>query len=294
MTPRATGLVLLLLTALGWGSNWPMLKLLLAEMPPLAARAWAGMAAAAMFALGAWALRIPLAVPRRLWGRLAVAALLNVTAWMGFATVGLLWLKASEAAILAYTMPVWTALLAWPVLGDRPSRQRVAGMALGLASVTVLMAGRGLEFGLSKLPGMSMVLMAALLFALGSVLAKRFPLPMHPAAAVAWQVGLGCFPLLLASFAMEEVAWAALSPQAWFFLAWMAVVALGLAYLCWFGALARLPASTATLGTLLTPVVGVIGAGLFVGEPLGLREWAALGCTVVGVALAVRAGGEPR
>jgi drug/metabolite transporter (DMT)-like permease len=294
VTPRAIGLLLLLLTALGWGSNWPMLKLLLAEMPPLAARSWAGMAAAALFALGASALGIPLAVPRRFWGRLAVASLLNVTAWMGFATVGLLWLRASEAAILAYTMPVWTALLAWPVLGDRPSGQRVAGMALGLGSVAVLMAGRGIEFGLAKLPGMALVLLAALLFALGSVLAKRYPLPMHPAAAVTWQVGLGCLPLWLLSFVVEDVPWTSLSAEAWFFLVWMAVVALGLAYLCWFGALARLPASTATLGTLLTPVVGVIGAGIFVGEPLGLREWGALGCTVVGVALAVRAGDGPR
>ena len=85
-----------------------MLKLLLNEMPPLAARSWAGLAAALLFAAGAWALRIPLGVQRRLWGRLVVASLLNVTAWMGFATLGLTWLATSEAAILAYTMPVWT------------------------------------------------------------------------------------------------------------------------------------------------------------------------------------------
>jgi drug/metabolite transporter (DMT)-like permease len=301
VTPRATGLLLLLLTALGWGSNWPMLKLLLEEMPPLAARSWAGLAAALLFAAGALALRIPLGVPRRLWGRLVLASLLNVTAWMGFATLGLSWLATSEAAILAYTMPVWTVLLAWPVLGERPTGQRVAGLVLGLAGVGVLFAGRGLELGLAKLPGMALMLAAALLFALGSVMAKRFPLPMHPAAAVAWQVGLGCLPLWLLSLAVEEVRWAAISPQGWFFLGWMALVALGLAYLTWFGALARLPASTATLGTLLTPVVGVLGAGLFLGEPLGLREWGALGCTLLGVALAVgdtppgmRAEGKPR
>jgi drug/metabolite transporter (DMT)-like permease len=187
------------------------------------------------------------------------------------------------------------------VLGERPTGQRVAGLALGLVGVGVLFAGRGLELGLAKLPGMALMLAAALLFALGSVMAKRWPLPMHPAAAVTWQVGLGCLPLWLLSLAIEEVRWAEISPQGWFFLGWMALVALGLAYLTWFGALARLPASTATLGTLLTPVVGVLGAGLFLGEPLGLREWSALGCTLLGVALAVggtppgmRAEGKPR
>jgi drug/metabolite transporter (DMT)-like permease len=270
-----------------------MLKLLLDEMPPLAARSWAGMAAALLFALGAFALRIPLGVPRRLWGRLALASALNVTAWMGFSTVGLLWLKASEAAIVAYTMPVWAAILAWPLLGEKPSPQRVLGMALGLASIGVLFAGRGLEFGMAKLPGMTLVLAAALLFALGAVLAKRYPLPMHPVAAVTWQVGLGCLPLWLLSPFIEEVRWAELSFQGWFFLGWMTLVALGLAYLTWFGALARLPASTATLGTLLTPVIGVLGAGLFLGEPLGLREWLALAFTIIGVALAVRASDKP-
>jgi drug/metabolite transporter (DMT)-like permease len=125
---------------------------------------------------------------------------------------------------------------------------------------------------------MALMLAAALLFALGSVMAKRFPLPMHPAAAVAWQVGLGCLPLWLLSLAVEEVRWAAISPQGWFFLGWMALVALGLAYLTWFGALARLPASTATLGTLLTPVVGVLGAGLSWGsrsECANGARWAA-------------------
>jgi drug/metabolite transporter (DMT)-like permease len=166
-------------------------------------------------------------------------------------------------------------------------------MALGLASIGVLFAGRGLEFGMAKLPGMTLVLAAALLFALGAVLAKRYPLPMHPVAAVTWQVGLGCLPLWLLSPFIEEVRWAELSFQGWFFLGWMTLVALGLAYLTWFGALARLPASTATLGTLLTPVIGVLGAGLFLGEPLGLREWLALAFTIIGVALAVRASDKP-
>jgi probable blue pigment (indigoidine) exporter len=55
------------------------------------------------------------------WGRLAVAAVLNVTSWSGLAPLSLFWLDASEAAIIAYTMPVWATVLAWPVLGERPT-----------------------------------------------------------------------------------------------------------------------------------------------------------------------------
>ncbi|MEI6159311.1 MAG: DMT family transporter [Roseococcus sp.] len=288
MTPRATGLLLLVLTGLGWGSNWPAMQLLLREMPPLAARSYAGMASALIFGLGALAFGIKLRVARPLWGRLVLSSLLNVTAWMGLATVGLLWLSAAEAATLAYTMPVWAALLAWPILGERPSLLKLGALVLGIGGVAILFAGRGVEVGLAKLPGMLMLLSAAMLFALGAVLAKRYPMPMHPVAAMVWQVGLGCLPLLILSPFLETVHLSQLSPLGWFLMGWMAIVALGIAYLAWFGALARLPASTATIGTLLVPIVAVLATGILLGEPLGLREWSALAFTLGGVLLATR------
>jgi len=290
VTPRTLGLILLLLTGLGWGSNWPMLQVLLREMPPLAARSYAGMGASLLFAMGAMAFGISLTVPRALWGRLALASLLNVTAWMGLTTVSLLWLSAAEAATIAYTMPVWAALLAWPLLGERPGLRKVMGLLLGMGGVVMVFAGRGLELGLAKWPGMALVLVSALLFAYGTVRAKYRLLPLHPVASVVWQVGLGCLPLLLLSLAIETVDLSALSQRGWFMLGWMMLVALGLAYICWFGALARLPASTATIGTLLVPVVAVLSTGIFLGEPLGLREWSALALTAGGVWLAVSAG----
>lgn len=288
MSPRTTGLLLLVLTGLGWGSNWPALQLLLREMPPLAARSYAGLASSLVFGLGALAFGVRLAVPRPLWGRLALYSALNVTAWMGLATVGLLWLTAAEAATLAYTMPVWAALLAWPILGEKPSLTKLLALALGIGGVVILFAGRGLDVGLAKLPGMLLLLGSAMFFALGAVLAKRLPLPMHPVAAMVWQVGLGCLPLFLLSPFLETVRLGELSPLGWFLMAWMAVVALGIAYLAWFGALARLPASTATIGTLLVPIVAVLATGVVLDEPLGLREWSALGFTLAGVLLATR------
>jgi drug/metabolite transporter (DMT)-like permease len=291
MTPRMTGLLFLLAAATGWGLNWPMLKLLLEELPPLAARSWGGVAAALGFALYARAAGIPLAVPRPLWRRLLFYSGTNVAAWMGLTTIGLVWLRASEGAITAYTMPIWTTLLAWLVLKDRLDAGRLAGLALGIAGVTLLFAGRGVEVGIAKLPGMALVLAAAFLFGLGTVLSKRWPLPLHPVQAVAWQMLLGCGPLLVLSILFEEAHPARLSGQGWLFLLYMAAVPLGLSYVFWFAALKRLPAATAAIGTLVAPVIGVLGAGLVLGEPLGLREAGALAATLAGVALATR---EPR
>jgi len=283
-----TGIVLLVLTAFGWGSNWPMLKLLLTEVSPLQARGMAGVTAGLAFAMGALAFGVSLRVPQGMWPRLLLAAGLNVTAWMGLATYGLTWLGAAEAAIVAYTVPVWAAIFAWPVLGEAPSARRLVALALSLSGVVLLFGGQGLDLGLAKLPGYALMTAAPLLFALGTVLGKRYVLAMPPVATVAWQVGLGSLPLLLLGLAFEPWHFDTLSSHGWFFMGWMTVIPLGLAYLTWFEAIKRVPATFATVAMLLAPMVGVAGAALFLAEPFGARETAALLLTLAGVVLASR------
>lgn len=285
---RWQGLGLLAFAVIGWGSNWPPLKLLLQELPPMAARAWPGLAAAALLALIVRASGTSLRVPRGLWGRLVLAGLLNISAWMGLATLSLGWLSASEGAIVAYTMPVWAALLAWPVLGERPTPRRLAALALSMAGVVLVIAGKGIDIGLAKLPGVGFALAGCSLFALGTVVTKRWPLAMPPGASVAWQVGFGMLPLVVATLLLDRPDWGAVSTRGWVSMAYMAALPLCLCYLAWFAALRRLPAGLATQGTLLAPVVSVVGAAIFLGEPFGLREVAALALVLGGVVLAVR------
>ena len=80
----------------------------------------------------------------------------------------------------------------------------------------------------------------------------------------------------------------ALSPAGWTAMAYMAAVPMGLCYLTWFAALRRLPPATASVATLLTPLIGVVAAAFALGAPLGAREALALGLTLGGVALALR------
>ncbi len=264
------------------------MKVLVGEMPPLAARAWPAMVGAGVLAAIALAAGESLAITRAILPRLALAALLNVSCWMGFATFALLWLSASEAAITCYTMPIWTTLLAWPLLGERPTARRIIALLIGFAGVAVLMLGQGVSLGLAKLPGVLLTLGAAVTFAIGTVVTKRWPLALPPLSSAAWQVGLGGAPLLLASLAFEPLNPGAISDTAWALLAYSAIIPLCLCYAGWFAALRRLPASTATIGTLLAPVIGVCVAAIALGEPFGPREIVALSLTLGGVVLAVR------
>lgn len=283
---RSIGLLCLLVTSVGWGLNWPAMKFLLKEWPPLFARGTSGLCAALLIALVALRAGQRLAVPRALWGRLALAAFLNIFAWMGFATLSIRWLNAGQGALLVYTMPVWATLLAWPVLGKRPAAASLVGLVLCLSGIALLFAGADAAIRPDQLPGVLFALSAALLFAFGTIVLK--PLPIAPLASVAWQLALGCLPMVLFGLLVEHPDVHALSARGAAVMVYMTLVPMGLCYVTWFAALRRLPPALASIATLLTPVVGVLAAAVSLGEPLGLRESAAMGLTVAGVAQALR------
>jgi drug/metabolite transporter (DMT)-like permease len=286
---RLIGYLLLLVTSIGWGLNWPVTKHLLMELPPLSVRGLSGIIGAGLLAMLAMVLRQPLIVPRALWPRLVLLSVLNVMAWMALMGLALVYLSASEAAVVAYSMPVWASLLAWPILGERISLLRVVAMAMAIAGLVALMGGEGIAASYAKLPGILLALSGAFLFALGTVFGKRWPLPLPPLTSAVWQILIGCLPVAAVGLMIEQPHFMALTPLGWTLFGYSIVVQFCIAYACWFAALQRLPASVAAIGTLLVPVIGVLASAAALGEPLGAAQIAALGFTIAGVVLASRA-----
>lgn len=283
-----SGVALLLATSVGWGVNFPIMKHILTEWPPLSTRGLTGAAGALALALFALWRGQPLRVPRHLWSRLLLVSVLTITSWVACMGLALLWLSASEAAILSMSLPVWAALLAWPILGERLSVARVIWLAVAMGGIAILIGGNGVRASLDGWPGIAFVLLGAVAVALGTVLTKHFPLAMPPMSLAAWQLWLGCIPVVLAGLVLERPDVAALSGVGWASLAYMTLIQFCLSYVCWFAALERLPASTASIGTLLVPVIGVLASALMLHEPLGWREVGALVVTLAGVAMALR------
>ena len=209
------GLVLLAVTSVGWGLNFPIMKHLLTEWPPLSSRGLCGIAGAAALALFALARRQKLSVPRPMWLRLLLVSMLTIGGWVAFMGLALLWLNASEAAVLGISIPVWVALLAWPILGERLSPLRAVALTVALAGIAVLIGGNGIEASVEKLPGIACALAGAVCVGLGTVLTKHFPLAMPPLSLAAWQIGLGCLPIAIVGLAVEQPQLAALSYVGW-------------------------------------------------------------------------------
>ncbi|QPF87819.1 DMT family transporter [Bradyrhizobium genosp. L] len=282
------GLMFLAITSVGWGFNWPATKFLLGELPPLTLRGSTGVIGAALLAVLALIRAQSLHVEARLWPRLVLYALLNVTGWMVLMGLALLWLPASEAALIAYTMPVWASLLAWPILGERPTLLRTIALVMAFAGLAAIMGGNGISASEAKLPGIIMALCGAFGFALGTVLAKKYPVVLPPIPAAAWQIGIGCLPITIVGLVVETSHWERVTTVGWWLLVYSTVVQFCIAYVSWFAALARLPASVAAIGTMAVPVIGVVASAIALHEPLGPLQIAALIFTLAAVALATR------
>lgn len=282
------GLAFLVVASTGWGLNFPIMKFLLTEWPPLSSRGLCGVVGAIALALVAVARGQPLRVPDGMWLRLALVSTLSIGGWVASMGLALIWLRASEAAVLGISIPVWVALVAWPVLGERVSLPRALALAVALVGIAALIGGGGLDASLGKSPGLLFALAGALCVGLGTVLTKSFKLAMPPLSLAAWQLAIGCVPIAIAGVLIEQPQLAALSQLGWASMLYMTLIQFCLCYVCWFAALERLPAATASIGTLLVPVVGVLAAAAMLREPLSTSDIAALVVTFAAVAVALR------
>lgn len=185
---------------------------------------------------------------------------------------GLRYIPANDAGLLQITIPVWTLLLAFPVLGERPTALRWLGTALALIGAALLVVGHGLSGGQGAniwLGGLC-VLGASMCWALYSLAGKSL-LRRHPPGFVAAAINLvataAIWPLSLPLGAWGELGsvtrW---PPGFWLIMAYIVVVvAAANQWLYTFG-LRRLEASVAAAFFYLGPLFTALMAAAWLGE----------------------------
>jgi drug/metabolite transporter (DMT)-like permease len=285
------GFVLLAALAILWGGNWPTLKLALAEIEVWPFRS-------ICLSIGGGALLIlsrlsgrSIRVPAREIPPLLICVVFNILGWHLFSGYGVSLMEAGRASIIAFTMPVWAALFSRFVLGEALTRAKLAGLALGIAGLAVLIGPDLRSLGAAPL-GAVMMLGAAISWALGTVFMKRFLFTIPVGALAGWQLLIGAVPITIGALAFQEYPdLTAISTTATLSLVYVITIPMVFCHWAWFTVVRIFPAAIAAMGTLAIPIVGVFSSSLVLDEPVGARELIALSlvCAALAVVLVVPA-----
>jgi len=188
MNPTRRQVWVLVLLTLVWGLNWPVMKLGVsgtpaapANWPPLTFRALSMVLGLPVLAAALWWLKVPFRVPRALWGEVVKLALPNMIVWHVVVIVALRSLSSGRSAILAYTMPVFSALWGGAVFGDRLGLRPSAGVAAAALGVVLLLWSEFSSLGGAPLAALAM-LGSACIWGLGTHLLRRSTAPLADAA----------------------------------------------------------------------------------------------------------------
>ncbi len=278
-------LVVLVFLTIVWGLNWPAMKLAVEGFPPWQFRTFcAAFGIVALFTIARLNGR-DIRPPPGLWGKLALAGVLNVAGWQVFSAMSLQYIESGRGAIIAYTMPLMTALLSIPVLGEKISPRVMAALLLGTGGMALLLPDDFLDRGDRQLLGIGLMLCAALSWALGTIQLKYIKLPMPTMVATAWFF-VFAFPVQLAGALFETPP--DLSTLSWPVIIgalYASTIPVCFGYWAWFRLVEVLPVTIASIATLATPVLGVLSGAILLGEPTGWREIASLTLVIASLVL---------
>jgi drug/metabolite transporter (DMT)-like permease len=227
--------------------------------------------------------RVPFRIGREHWPELLLLATFNMFFWHGLIIVAVQSLSSGRAAILGYTMPMFSAVLGAWVFGDRLSQRAWGGVAAASVGV-VLLLWHELSNLSGKPVGVLLALGAASTWALGTQLLRRTRMPVPTLAISFWMALLTTGVMTVLAFALERDDWHAPSEATWGAILFNAVLVFGFAQAAWFYLARSLPPVASTLSVMLIPVLGVFSGAVGLGEVLHWQDWAAVLLMMVSIA----------
>ena len=254
-----------------WGMSFPLAKLVLRDVGPLTYLVLRNGLGAALL-LGGATLTDRSRIRRTDLGTFFGLAILLLGFHQGVQAFGLARTTATNSGWLIATAPVFIALFARLILGERLRPRQWAGMAGGLlGSLIVVTQGRlGAGAFLSSAGiGDLMVLESAAAWGAYSAAGKGLLARYQPIAIAAYGLGLGVvlvLPIWLAAGGPADLA--RLRAPGWAAILFLAVCGTALAYLLWSRALQRRPAGVVGAYMFLQPLVASSLARLLLGEAL--------------------------
>ena len=197
--------------------------------------------------------------------KLFVLGLFQTAGFTGFLIWALLEGGASKTVILVFTMPLWVAVMAWPLLREKLTVAQ--WFAVGISFLGIGIIFNPLNEG-NNILSCTLALASGFSWACGVILSKKihikFP-KLDLLTMTAWQMLWGSIPLFIILFIVnsEPIMWTNYFISIVLF---NIIFVNAIAYLLWFYSLKHLEASSVSMISLLTPIAGGVSAWLLLGE----------------------------
>jgi drug/metabolite transporter (DMT)-like permease len=287
-----TARLMLVLLSLGWGTTWPMMRIVLDEVPPFSMRVGTMVIGAVTLGVLAIAGRRSLALHGTVAAaHVTVAGLFNIVSFSLLTPFAQLYAATSRVSIVVYSMPIWATLMARIFLGERITGMRAVAFALCIAGLTVLVW----PLAVAGVPGgILLALGAAMGWAAGTIYLKWAQIREEPMAVTFWQLIVGfvaiviCQPVFEGPLHLWPIRATTLGA-----LIFAGLVGSGIAYFLWFEVVRRLSAMTASLGVLASPAVGVVASVIMLGERPTLPDMVGFALILAASACVLLAPGTP-
>jgi drug/metabolite transporter (DMT)-like permease len=266
---------LLMALTLMWGLNWPIMKFSLREMTPLYFRALTMTGGAIWLALWYWRQGVRLRPTAHEWRDVVRLGLPNVLGWHTLAILGVSHLASGRAAILGFTMPIWTVLIGAALFGERLTA-RVGIAVLAVCAAVGLLTWHEISTLSGKPVGVVFMLSAAVCWAVGTLLMRRAQLTLRLEALTVWMMLLGSACLWLMALVLEPMPGLQHSQAFWWSIVWGIFMNYGFAQIIWFGMAKNLPPATSAMSVMAVPMLGTLSATWIVGEVPHWQDWLAV------------------
>lgn len=285
-------LILLVLLTIVWGINWPIMKFGVTSFPPLTFRTvcmWIGLPVLALFLV--WR-KVPFRIARAHWRELAVLTVFNMLFWHTLAILAIQSLSSGRAAILGYTMPVFSALIGAAWFGQRLAGRAWFGVAAAALGV-VLLLWHEITTLSGKPLGVAMMLVAAATWALGTQQIRRTRIP-HPTLAISfWMTVITAVWMTAIALLFEREAWVWPTPPVWGAIVYNALGVFAFAQVAWLMLARDLPPIASTLSVMFIPVLGVFSGAWWLGEVLHWQDWTAVALVMLAIATVLWPSRQP-
>lgn len=264
-----------------WGVNWPMMKFSLREITPLWFRALTMAGGAAGLMLFFLLRGVDMRLPRTEALRVLWLALPNIIGWHFFSILGLQELASGRAAILGFTMPVWTVGIGLLIAHQRMTPRVWISVVAAVAAVALLSAQEFARIAGRPL-GVVWMQLAAISWATGTLMMRRTATKLPTEAVTVWMMTMGAaFFWIVAPLTEPVPDPRAFSLPMWGSLLYGVFLNYGYAQVLWFGLARKLPPAASAFSIMAVPLVGTLSAMAIVGETPHAADYvAALAITV--------------